>query len=197
MTDKEKAEEHALLYCVRNCTGNKCATRKTCERYKARYSSFLSGLAEGRKLGKEEQWKATEKAQKKTSARIRELEKENAELKEHVSRTGYRIAELKHEIDELIEKLKGFESGDVAWQGDMDETIKQNLELKEQNKIILEDNDTLNKWVDELKAQIEKTKNCVNCKHKNIYQYDFINECRLTENQINYEHKCDKWELAE
>lgn len=92
--------------------------------------SYLDGFADGRKLGKEEQWKATEKAQKKTSARIRELEKENAELKEYVSRTGYRIAELKHEIDEQIEKLKGLEAGEVCWQGDMDATIKQNLELK-------------------------------------------------------------------
>lgn len=35
-------------------------------------------------------------------------------------------------------------------------------EPKEQNKTILEDNDTLNKWVDELKAQIEEMKNCRN-----------------------------------
>lgn len=56
----------------------------------------------------------------------------------------------------LKEKLKGFDSGEVAWQGDMDAAIKQNLELKKQNKIILEDNDTLNKWIDELRAQIEK-----------------------------------------
>lgn len=54
MTDKEKAEEHALLYCVRNCTGNECATRKTCERYKARYNSFLSGLDEGKSESKKE-----------------------------------------------------------------------------------------------------------------------------------------------
>ncbi len=49
MTDKENANEYALLYCARNCTGNKCDTRKTCERYKARYSSFLAGLEAGRK----------------------------------------------------------------------------------------------------------------------------------------------------
>lgn len=96
-----------------------------------RKKGYLAGLKAGRELGKEEQWKATEKAQKKTSSKIRELKKENAELKEYVSRTGYRIAELKHEIDELIEKLKGFEAGEVAWQGDMDATIKQNMELKE------------------------------------------------------------------
>ncbi len=33
--------------------------------------------------------------------KIERLEKENAELKEIVSRSGYRIAELKHEVDEL------------------------------------------------------------------------------------------------
>ncbi|MCQ2125111.1 MAG: hypothetical protein MJZ25_13100 [Fibrobacter sp.] len=164
MTDEEKAEE----YCDNlDLVKERNPELKTNDDFIKQ--AYLDGLAEGRKLGKEEQWKATEKAQKKTSARIRELEKENAELKEYVSRAGYRIDELKHEIDNL----------------------------KEQNKAILEDNDTLNKWIDELKVQIEKTKNCVNCKHKNIYQYDFINECRLTGNQTNYEHKCDEWELAE
>ncbi len=49
--------------------------------------------------------KDEEKAEKKTSARIRDLEKANAELKEIVSRSGYRIAELKHEIDELKSEL--------------------------------------------------------------------------------------------
>ena len=32
-------------------------------------NSHLKGLAEGEKIGKEKQWKATEKAQKKTSAK--------------------------------------------------------------------------------------------------------------------------------
>lgn len=45
-------------------------------------NSHLKGLAEGEKIGKEKQWKATEKAQKKTSAKIKEFEKENEELKE-------------------------------------------------------------------------------------------------------------------
>ena len=42
---------------------------------------YLDELAESERIGKEEQWKATEKAEKKTSAKIKELEKENAELK--------------------------------------------------------------------------------------------------------------------
>lgn len=77
MTDKEKAKEY----------------KKTLQPYvlmsgaeaEAGEKGYLAGLAEGRKLGKEEQWKATEKAQKKTSARIRELEKENEGLKERNS----------------------------------------------------------------------------------------------------------------
>lgn len=38
--------------------------------------AYIAGLAKGGNLGKEKQWLATEKAQKKTSARIKELEKE-------------------------------------------------------------------------------------------------------------------------
>lgn len=41
------------------------------------------------------------------------------------------------------------------------EMIKKSKELEEQNKIILEDNDTLNKWVDELKQYCD----CMYCKH--------------------------------
>lgn len=44
------------------------------------------------------------------------------------------LDKLEEENKELKEKLKGFENGDVAWQGDMDRTIKQNLELKAQIK---------------------------------------------------------------
>lgn len=67
--------------------------------------------------------------------------------------------EFMQKLNTRLARLKGFENGEVAWQGDMDATIKQNLELKEQNKAILEDNDELNKWIDELKAQIEEMKN--------------------------------------
>lgn len=259
MTDEERAEEYAkgkahehYHFLFEENNGSPVDFAKLCH---------LDGLVEGRKLGKEEQWKATEKAQKKTSARIRELKKENEELKrqlektnencakeiindigivsqrnlkieqlekeneelkkrcsdyamqlkrflkdeelsflncnprsrleilkeneelkETVSRSGYRIAELKHEIDELKEKLKGFESGDVAWQGDMDETIKQNLELKneiEELKALHESDKKatallMQKWEEErneLKAHCkavdevnEKMKCCGNCK---------------------------------
>lgn len=82
MTDEEKASD---IYEI--CLDRKslCCIRKsgedTCDKCKT-YQMYKIGLEAGRKLGKEEQWKATEKAQKKTSSRIRDLEKENAELKE-------------------------------------------------------------------------------------------------------------------
>lgn len=38
------------------------------------------------------------------------------------------IIELVKENEELKAKIKGFENGEVAWQGDMDMTIKQNIE---------------------------------------------------------------------
>lgn len=85
MTDEEKAEEYA------NNEINKMFVDESEEVYvrastlkQIIKNSHLKGLAEGEKIGKEKQWKATEKAQKKTSAKIKELEKENAELKEQI-----------------------------------------------------------------------------------------------------------------
>lgn len=120
-----------------------------------------------------------EEIQLYTENRCQALEKENAELKE---------------------KLKGFETGDVAWQGDMDATIAQNLELKEQNKIILEDNDTLNKWIDELTEKIsdlesivESLQSCTNCEH-----FDGDNYCKSKQCVIHQlDGYCPNWEKAE
>lgn len=79
MTDEERAEEYAkgkahehYHFLFEENNGSPVDFAKLCH---------LDGLVEGRKLGKEEQWKATEKAQKKTSARIRELKNEIEELK--------------------------------------------------------------------------------------------------------------------
>lgn len=74
------------------------------------------------------------------------------------------ISEMLESEKTLKEKLKGFESGEVCWQGDMDATIKQNLDLKEKvvslaninikaHDIIAE----LKKENAELKLQFEKT----------------------------------------
>ena len=65
-------------------------------------------------------------------------------------------------------------------------------ELEKENKEILEDNDTLNKWVDELKEQIEKMKCCENCRYysrtyEHCYSYDSYQNCKSLSN----------WRLAE
>lgn len=58
--------------------------------------------------------------------------------------------------------------------------------LENQNKTILKDNDNLNEWIDELKAQIEKMKCCQNC-------LSFFNGgCRK---EIRGCFCCNKWEL--
>lgn len=61
---------------------------------------------------------------------VEELQKENSELKWQLNEVIEDNDYYQKENEELKAKLKGFENGDVAWQGDMDRTIKQNLELK-------------------------------------------------------------------
>ena len=129
---------------------------------------------------------------------INRLKKENAELKEIVSRSGFRIAELKHECDELVARLNGIISGDVAWQGDMDATIKQNIELKRRideltNSLteLKRDNFELKehcKAVDELNTKMEC---CGNCKKIFI--------CRKADvsGMGSFPYNCKDWELAE
>lgn len=74
---------------------------------------------------------------------------------------------------ELEVKLKGFENGDVAWQGDMDATIQQNIELK---------------------AQIEKMKNVGNCK-KAMTCAEW-NEKQTILCFMKFCKGCKEWELA-
>lgn len=66
------------------------------------------------------------KGRKETTEKISALEKENAELKE---------------------RLKGFENGEVAWQGDMDRTIEQNLQLKEEVEALKSKMDRMKKFL--------------------------------------------------
>jgi len=101
MTDEEKANEYA------NMKGfwdgyNDITSDEANEGIK---KAYLEGLTEGRKLGKEEQWKATEKAQKKTSARINKLEEENKKLKEKIRNLNSSLpAWQKIDLTDLEEK---------------------------------------------------------------------------------------------
>lgn len=109
---------------------------------------YLDGLAEGKKLGKEEQWKATEKAQKKTSARIKELEKENEQLKKD---------------KELLDNTNN-------------EQTKVILELQEHIREVENDSNNCEHWsytrIKQLEEQIEKMKCCGNCKHREDCVYE-------------------------
>lgn len=113
MTDEERAEEYAkgkahehYHFLFEENNGSPVDFAKLCH---------LDGLSEGRKLGKEDQWKATEKAQKKTSAKIRALQKEIAELEDV---RGHQARIINNDTVR-IERLE-----------------KENAELKEQNEAI-------------------------------------------------------------
>lgn len=66
-------------------------------------------------------------------------------------------------------------------------------ELQEENK--------------QLKTQIEKMKNCANCKFGYLGETDLFENCRnctmmycicqKTKKEMNWDEKCDSWELAE
>lgn len=55
---------------------------------------------------------------------------ENAELQQRNDAQAESIANYMRSIEKLNKKIKGLEAGEVCWHGDMDATIKQNLELK-------------------------------------------------------------------
>ena len=138
-----------------------------------------------------------------------ELEKENAELKKQLEMAEQVASDtpnlfiencnLKAENAELKAKLKGFESGDVAWQGDMDATIKQNIELKLKideltNSVneLKRDNIELKshcKAVDEVNEKMKCCENCVRHK-KRTCDEDKKFFARVSRN-------CNEWELAE
>lgn len=61
--------------------------------------------------------------------------------------TAEKISALEKENSELKERLKGFENGEVAWQGDMDRTIEQNLQLKEEVEALKSKMDRMKKFL--------------------------------------------------
>lgn len=83
MTNEEKTNEYIENLLCKNFDNDGTSLYTEDEIKKA----ILYGLAEGEKIGKEKQWVASEKAQKKTSKRIRELQKENAELNAKLNHT--------------------------------------------------------------------------------------------------------------
>lgn len=116
MKDEERAEE----YIINKYKLNKCYIEDTEEtrvymhndvhsEYEEEYQLYLDGLTEGRQLGKEEQWLVTKKAQKKTSATIRELKKEIKYLKERAS------ANLMDYLDERkkLNEIKNYLAYDI------------------------------------------------------------------------------------
>lgn len=90
---------------------------------------------------------------KKNTILINQIDTLNAgieTLKIQLNMGADRINQLEDENAELKEKIKGFESGNVAWQGDMDATIRQNLELKQ----VLEHREKCIDWIQDHHPEI-------------------------------------------
>lgn len=212
MTEDEKANdiydiclEKKSIYCNRKMGDETCSKCKTYQMYKL-------GLEKGERIGKEKQWIATEKSQKKTSAKIEQLEKDNEELKVQVEKlTGStflwrkavenykeKIARLKAEINQIIEREK------VVPEHYLCEMIEKNKELKEENEQLkcdlynTEANlqgmtincENLEKENEQLKAKIKKMICCSNC--KNVH-YDWREQ--IFEGVCTKCIKYNKWEL--
>lgn len=126
---------------------------------------FIDGLAEGERIGKEKQWIATEKAQKKTSEKIRKLEKENKISEEIIIGEQQEINRLEKEIKQIIERER------VVPEHYLCEMIEKNKELK---------------------AQIEKMKFFI---HSNIDFCTYCpltNECRNDEGTCPYAYATEE-----
>lgn len=109
---------------------------------------------------------------------IEELEKENTELKEKMGSAGFRIAELKMQIENY--KLSENESKEIIAE------LKENHESDKRSLSLIVDKGL------KLEAQIEKMKCCENC---NKYK-----KGKCTEDNMFYARttkQCKEWELAE
>lgn len=104
-----------------------------------------------------------------------EINRLNGEIKEILEDNDT----LNKWIDELKEKIKGLEAGEVCWQGDMDKTIAQNIALKAE----IEELKMHCKAVDDVN---ERMKCCGNCKY-----LDNLDSCLFS----NGRECCDQWEL--
>ena len=72
---------------------------------------------------------------------------------------------------------------------------------------LLEEIKILEDEKEQLKTQIEKMKNCANCKYGNQGNYNCFENCSCcsimycicdkTREEMDWEEKCDNWELAE
>ncbi len=124
--------------------------------------------------------------------RLSKLEQENAELKYNLKCRDDELAESKAEINQIIERERvvpeHYLCEMIEKNKELNKKLKEDVEdvsninikaqniiaeLKAENKTILEDNDTLNELVDELKVQIEKMKTCSRCmsNNKDIEEY--------------------------
>lgn len=82
--------------------------------------------------------------------KYKDLEKENEYLNKELQDYQFNydnIKKLEKENAELKERLKGFENGEVAWQGDMDRTIEQNLHLKKEIGVLKARMDRMKKFL--------------------------------------------------
>lgn len=98
-----------------------------------------------------------------------------------------------------------------AWFDELKIAERENEELKA--KLLGRENEfkyftnSFKLKIKKLKQQIEKMKCCANCKYGNSGDYDSFENCRFctvmycicdkTKKEMDWEEKCDKWELAE
>ena len=78
-------------------------------------------------------------------------------------------------------------------------TDLEKVELKAQNKDLCESLDIMNNRESELLDQIEKMKNCSNCKHRTLYINGGTVMCYkdVVHEFGKPRQKCNQWELSE
>ena len=108
MTDEDRASdiydiclEKKSIYCNRKMGEETCSKCKT-------YKMYKLGLAEGEKIGKEKQWIATKKAQKKTSAEMKELIEIQYAENQTLGNNNSELLKKLGTYNEQVEKMKNF-----------------------------------------------------------------------------------------